>query len=74
VATAAEPRTSTTTPSRRQIFALAAVLAATSLTGAVAIAGLTRSVPPVPTTPKVGQTITPATPASTPAHRVEPGD
>jgi hypothetical protein len=35
---------------------------------------LTRSVPPVPTTPKVGQTITPATPASTPAHRVEPGD
>jgi len=71
---AAGDRKSTTTPSRRQIFALAAVLAATSLTGAAAIAGLTRTVPAAPTTPRVGQTINPATPASTPPHRVEPGD
>jgi hypothetical protein len=35
---------------------------------------LTRTVPAAPTTPRVGQTINPATPASTPPHRVEPGD
>ena len=56
---------------RRQVFVLAAALAATALTGAVAIAGLKRSPPAAPVTPQIGQTITPqpATPA-----RVEPGD
>lgn len=61
-----------TTPSRRQIFALAAALAVTMLTGTAAIAGLTRSTPPAPTAPRVGQIITPAAP--TVMHRVEPGD
>lgn len=60
------------TPSRRQVFALAAVLAATSLTGVAAIAGLQRRVPPAPTAPRVGQVITPATPAA--PRRAEPGD
>ena len=60
------------TASRRQLFALAAVLAATSLTGVAAIAGLTRTVPAAPTSPQVGQTITPAGP--TQPRRVEPGD
>lgn len=49
----------------------AAVLAATALTGAAAIAGLQRSVPAAPATPQVGQTITPQAP--TPRERVEPG-
>lgn len=57
-------------PSRRQLFALAAVLAATALTGGAAIAGLTRAPPPAPVgTPTVNQPIPQATPA-----RVEPGD
>ena len=60
------------TVSRRERFALAAVLAATTLTGAAAIAGLTRSVPAAPTAPRVGQIITPAAPG--PPRRVEPGD
>ncbi len=59
--------------SRRELFALAAVLAATALTGAAAIAGLTRSAPAAPTTPAVGQVLTPAAPAPAP-RRVEPGD
>ena len=54
------------------MFALAAALAGTSLTGAFAVAGLARRVPAAPTLPQVGQTITPA--ASTPPARVEPGD
>ena len=74
VATAASTPQSTPTPSRRQLFALAAVLAATSLTGAAAIAGLTRSVPAAPAVPHVGQTITPAAPAISAPRRVEPGD
>ena len=49
----------------------AAVLAATALTGAAAIAGLKRSAPASPTVPQIGQTITPTAPA--PAERVEPG-
>lgn len=61
-----------TTVSRRQVFLLAAVLAATALTGAAAIAGLKRTVPAAPTAPAVGQTITPAPPTA-PA-RVGPGD
>ena len=60
------------TPSRRELFALAAVLAATVLTGAAAVAGLTRTVPASPAAPQIGQTITPAAPA--PSRRVEPGD
>lgn len=56
--------------SRRQVFMLAAALAATALTGAGAIAGLKRTPPAVPAVPQVGQTITgPTTPL-----RVEPGD
>lgn len=59
-------------PSRRSLFALSAALAATVLTGALAVAGLARHVPAAPTTPQIGQTITPA-PTAPPA-RVEPGD
>ena len=57
--------------SRRSLFALSAALAATVLTGALAVAGLARRVPAAPTTPRVGQTITPA--AATRPARVEPG-
>jgi hypothetical protein len=56
---------------RREVFIFAAVLAATALTGAAAIAGLQRSVPAAPATPQVGQTITPQAPPS--RERVEPG-
>lgn len=57
-------------PSRRQLFALAAVLAATALTGGAAIAGLTRTAPAAPAvTPTVNQPIPHASPP-----RVEPGD
>jgi hypothetical protein len=59
------------TVNRREVFMFAAALAAIALTGAVAIAGLKRSVPAAPTVPQIGQTITPATPA--PPTRVEPG-
>jgi len=59
-------------PSRRSLFAMAAVLAATALTGAVAVAGLARHVPAAPSAPQVGQTIVPA--ATAPPSRVEPGD
>lgn len=61
-------------PSRRELFALAAVLAATALTAGAAIAGLTRTpgAPPAPV-PTVDQIITPAAPAQAP-RRVEPGD
>ena len=59
-------------PSRRELFALAAVLAATVVTGAAAIAGLTRKAAPVqPSPPTVSQVVGPA-PAAPP--RVEPGD
>ena len=58
-------------PSRRELFALAAVLTATALTGAAAIAGLTRKAAPVrPATPTVSQVVGQA-PAAPP--RVEPG-
>lgn len=59
-------------PSRRELFALAAVLVATVLTAALAIAGLTRKAAPLqPTPPTVSQIVGPA-PAAPP--RVEPGD
>lgn len=59
-------------PSRRELFALAAVLAATVLTAGLAIAGLTRTAEPAqPATPTVAQIIGQA-PAQPP--RVEPGD
>jgi hypothetical protein len=59
-------------PSRRQLLALAAVLAATALTAGAAIAGLTRSpgAPPA-STPTVDQIVTPTPEAP---QRVEPGD
>lgn len=57
--------------SRRALFAIAAALAATALTGAVAIAGVTRHVSPAPSVPAVGQTLTPAAPVT--PTRVEPG-
>jgi hypothetical protein len=59
-------------PDRRELFALAAVLAATVVTMAAAIAGLTRTAAPVQSpTPTVSQVVGPA-PAAPP--RVEPGD
>jgi hypothetical protein len=69
---AASDRSAPRTASRRELFAFAAVLAATALTGVAAIAGLTRTVPAAPTVPQIGQTITPA-PTGAP-QRVEPGD
>jgi hypothetical protein len=54
------------------LFALAAALPATALTGALAIAGLARRVSPAPAVPRIGQTLTPAAPTAPP--RVEPGD
>jgi hypothetical protein len=72
VAAAANDRSGQLTVSRPQLLVFAAVLTATALTGAAAVAGLKRSVPAVPTAPRVGQTITPVTPA--PPRRVEPGD
>ena len=61
-------------PSRREFFALSAVLAATLLTAGAAIAGLTRTsgTPPAPV-PTVSQIVTPPAPAA-PPRRVEPGD
>lgn len=59
-------------PSRREVFALAGVLAATALTAGAAIAGLTRSPSPPPAlTPTVNQIITPSPVVP---QRVEPGD
>ncbi len=63
---------STEAPSRRSLFALAAALAATVLTGALRRRRPGRHVPAAPTTPQVGQTITPA--ATARPARVEPGD
>jgi hypothetical protein len=64
-------RTQAAMPSRRELFALAAALAATVVTGAAAIAGLTRkAVPAQPSAPTVSQIVGQA-PASPP--RVEPG-
>lgn len=58
-------------PSRRELFVLAAVLAATVVTGGAAIAGLTRKAAPSQvSTPTVSQVVGQA-PASPP--RVEPG-
>ena len=65
-------RAETAQPSKRMTFALAAALAATAMTGALAIAGLTRHVSPAPAVPQIGQTLTPTAPAA-PA-RLEPGD
>jgi hypothetical protein len=72
VAEAATAGRRTSTPSRRELFAVAAALAATVLTGAAAVAGLTRRVPAAPSVPTVGQTITPAAPSL--PQRTEPGD
>ena len=72
VAEAASARPGNLAPSRRELFGVAAALAATVLTGAAAVAGLSRRVPAAPSVPAVGQTITPA--ASTVPQRVEPGD
>ena len=59
-------------PSRRELLVLAAVLTATVVTGAAAIAGLTRKAAPTqPSPPTVSQIISP--PPATP-RRVEPGD
>ncbi len=59
-------------PSRRELFGLAAVLAATALTAGAAIAGLTRSPSSPPaSTPTVDQIVTPIPAAP---RRVEPGD
>ena len=59
-------------PSRRQVLALAAVLTATVLTMAAAVAGLTRKATPAPaSTPTVNQVIA-EQPMTVP--RVEPGD
>ena len=71
LAVAATDQSDLKTVNRRELFMLAAVLAAIALTGAAAIAGLKRSVPAAPTAPQIGQIITPATPA--PPQRVEPG-
>ncbi len=63
-------------PSRRELFALSAVLAATVLTAGAAIAGLTRSPSAPPASiPTVSQIVSPPA-ATTPARRerVEPGD
>ena len=54
---------------RRQLFGLAAVLAATVLTAGAAIAGLSRQVSPAPSSPA---TVVQTVPMSQP--RVEPGD
>jgi hypothetical protein len=72
MAVAQTNRTAAAPPSRRTLFALAAVLAATALTGAFALAGLARRVPAAPNVPQIGQTITPA--PATPPPRFEPGD
>ena len=71
MAVAARGQPGAETPNRREVFMFAAALAATALTGAAAIAGLHRSVPAQPSTPQIGQTITPTAP--TPPARVEPG-
>ena len=64
-------RTGAGIPGRRELFMLAAVLAATVVTGAAAIAGLTRKAAPVrPSMPTVSQVVGQG-PASPP--RVEPG-
>ena len=61
-------------PSRRELFALAAALAATVLTAAAAVAGLTRTpAPAVQSPPTVDQIVSPAR-APAPPRRVEPGD
>ena len=52
VAEAASARPGRSAPSRRELFAVAAALAATVLTGAAAVAGLTRRVPAAPTVPR----------------------
>jgi len=71
-AAAGEGQPKTRTAGRRELFALAAVLTATTLTGVAAIAGVTRNAPAGPTTPRIGQILTPAPQA--PPRQVEPGD
>jgi hypothetical protein len=56
-------------PSRRELYALAAVLAAAVLTAGAAIAGLSRQVSPAPASPG---TVVQTVPTSQPT--VEPGD
>ena len=59
-------------PSRRQLVALALALAATVLTGGVAIAGLARTPSPAPAGPAVQQ-VQPTTTGPATTQRVEPG-
>jgi hypothetical protein len=61
-------------PSRRELFALAAVLAATVLTAGAAVSGLRRSPPPAQQSPPVVDQIIRQAPTPAPPRRVEPGD
>ena len=65
----------TTVPSRRELLALSALLAATLLTAGIAIAGLTRnpSAPPA-RIPTVDQIVNQPAPGHGRPRRVEPGD
>lgn len=72
MATPIKKQADPTQPGKRTMFALAAALAATAMTGALAVAGLTRHVSPAPAVPQVGQTLTPS--AQVTLARMEPGD
>ena len=61
-------------PSRRELFALAAVLAATVLTAGAAVSGLRRTPAPVQQSPPVVDQIIRPAPTPAPPQRVEPGD
>ena len=61
-------------PTRRELFALAAVLAATVLTAGAAVSGLRRTPAPVQQSPPVVDQIIRQAPAPAPPRRVEPGD
>ena len=58
-------------PSRRELFALAAVLTATVVTAGAAIAGLTRTAQPAQQSPPTVSEIVGQAPAA--VQRVEPG-
>lgn len=61
-------------PTRRELLALAAVLAATVLTAGAAVAGLRRTPAPAQQSPPVVDQIIRQAPAPAPPRRVEPGD
>ena len=61
-------------PSRRELFGLAAVLAATVLTAGAAVSGLRRTPAPVQQSPPVVDQIIRPAPTPAPPQRVEPGD